>query len=274
MDKLKKLQATCTDILFHFDEICKKHGLTYYLAFGTLLGAVRHNGFIPWDDDIDLFMPKEDLDKLLAIADDVFEYPYRINHYTSEYFESYSYNFRIGTQKAQMQRMVGGRPKPIDVFISVFPVFDAPESKALQKLLNFRVTAVYSWLRFVRSSQNGYGDVHNRSRWEILGILINKMLPFMSHGDCRKIARRINSVLSSYMGCKSNYSAVFTYGTNKLIYQKEWFGTPVYKEFEGRMLPCPSNSDAILKFCYNDYMQLPPEEKQKPQHSVDVIFNS
>lgn len=270
-EKLKKLQLICTDILFYFDDLCKKRGLRYYLAYGTLLGTVRHKGFIPWDDDVDLYMPRKDLELLLNEFSEDIKEPYRINHYTSKYFMSNSFNLRIGSQKAQIKRVIGGEAKSIDVWISVFPIDDAPQSAFLRKILDWKSTFDYMCLRMVRSANNGLGDV-DRSFKEKVGVFINKMLPFFKGKSERVMAHRMNNTLSRYRGVESDYKAVFSYNVDPLYYKSKWFGQPVYLEFEGRKLPCPSGYDEILRFCYGDYMQLPPLEKQKPAHGIDVVF--
>jgi lipopolysaccharide cholinephosphotransferase len=90
-EKQKKVWAVELDMLLKFDSICKKHGLTYFLMFGSLLGAIRHQGFIPWDDDVDVGMPRKDYDKLLTLTDE-FEMPYFLQTpYTDEgYYYSYA----------------------------------------------------------------------------------------------------------------------------------------------------------------------------------------
>ena len=85
-DEIKKLRVVQMDILEHFIDVCRKHNLTYYAAGGTLLGAARHKGFIPWDDDIDVQMKWGDYQRLMDIASDEFKYPYFLQTYKNELF--------------------------------------------------------------------------------------------------------------------------------------------------------------------------------------------
>ena len=270
-EKLRKLQLICIDILFTIDDICRKHNLTYYLAYGTLLGAVRHKGFIPWDDDIDIYMPRKDMEKLISDYSEDFKDPYRINHYASEYFMSNSFNLRIGSKKAQVQRIIGDEVKSIDVWVSVFPIDDCPNNILKRKILDWKTAIYYTILRLVRSAQNGTGQVE-RSFKERIGILFNKIFPIFRHFQVRDVALRLDHTLSMYCGVSSKYKAVFSYNVDPLYYKAEWFADTVYLEFEGRQLPCPIGYDKILSFCYGEYLNLPPVNKQKPAHGIDVVF--
>lgn len=270
-NKIRQLQLICVDILFMFDEICKAYNLQYYLAFGTLLGAVRHHGFIPWDDDIDLFMPREDLERFVGLCPKVIKPPYRINHYKFDNFTSNSYNLRIGTEKASIKRVVGGQAKEFDVFISIFPIDDAPSSKIGRCLHNIRISYAYSRLRLIRSANNGYGNV-KRSKLEYLAVALNKYMPIFKGKSERNAANKVNKVLMKCQAPKSAFCTVYTYGLYKPFFRKEWFMNPVMVEYEGKMLPCPSNYDMVLKQCYHNYMELPPVEKRIPRHSIDVTF--
>lgn len=272
LKKLRRLQKICTETLFEFDDICKTNNLTYYLAYGTLLGAIRHKGFIPWDDDIDVYMPRADYDNLIKCHLSEFKSPYRINHYSTDYYKSYSFNLRIGNQKVQVKRTVGESELLIDAWMSIFPIDEVPSNLISRKVYEIKSNLWYLLLRFARSSQNGIGKVQH-SRAEQFAIYLNNHLSFFKKISIRDIADKMNRHLSKFSNRRSNHLAVFSYGVDPLFYNKGWFENVEYKEFEGRQLPCPSGYHEILKFCYGDYMKYPPIEQQEPAHSFDVIFN-
>lgn len=130
--ELQRLWAVELDLLDRFIEVCKKHSLKFYAAGGTLLGAVRHKSFIPWDDDIDLIMPREDYDKLLFVADKEFSEPYffQTAFTDKEYFRSHA-QIRNSNTTAMIKSEALKVPFNQGVFIDVFPVDAIPDNPIL-----------------------------------------------------------------------------------------------------------------------------------------------
>ncbi len=270
MEDLRQLQKACSTILFKFDEVCRNNNLTYYLAYGTLIGAVRHEGFIPWDDDIDVFMPRNDMQKIIEHFDEWFSDNLCINHYTSPNFTSNSFVLRICNPKVRFLRSIGGNGREFDSFISIFPIFGVPKSAIKRYLFVKKIENKYTVLRFVRSSNNGYGDV-KRSFKENLGVVLNKLFRFGKGHNVREYVHSIDKLFWKYPYGNCDKVGVFTFGIYPTLYEKKWFGEPINMKYEGRELYVPSNYDEILKMCYGDYMALPPEESRKPKHSYKII---
>lgn len=268
---LRKLQVYTTEVLFKFDDICKTYNLQYFLAYGTLLGAIRHKGFIPWDDDIDIYMPRKDLNLLIDKYLEEFKYPYRINHYSTEYYKSYSYNLRIGTQKVQLLRTIGDTDIRIDSWISIFPIDNAPCSRLGQYFFDKILNINYSLLRLIRSAHNGTGKVKHSKKEKLL-IYINKKIPVLKLFSVRKAAKYVDKSMQIIKSSNSDKVAIYSYGVDSLYYNSEWFKYPILMEFEGKMLPVPNGYDDVLKFCYGDYQQLPPSDKRKPVHGSNFYF--
>jgi lipopolysaccharide cholinephosphotransferase len=268
---LRDLQLVTVDILVEFDRICQEYGLTYYLGFGTLLGAVRHKGYIPWDDDIDLCMPRKDFDKFVQVAYKKVHYPFQVCYHTMDNYTSFSFNFRVENSRVCIVRNIGGIDKELPAWISVFPIDGLPKKKVQQKRQERIISYLYTLLRFARSAKNGYGK-SDKNILEKIGVVINKYLRIGKLLEPRKMARAINNQLRKFDYDMSDQVFVYTFNKYKSIYEKKWFDKPQMIEFEGKLFPAPSDYDAFLKRCYGDYMKLPPVEQRKPSHSVDFIF--
>lgn len=271
-EKLKKLQDACTDLLFEFDRVCKDNGLTYYLAYGTLLGAVRHQGFIPWDDDVDLLMPRKDMQFIIDNFDSLFKAPFTINHYTKPGFNSNSFVLRICSSKVQMKRVIGGEERLFDSFISIFPMCGMPKGKIAQKMFALKANLLYTKLRFVRSANNGYGNVH-RSFKENIGVAINRVFGVGKNGSIIDAVKSIDNLLMKYKYDNSRVIGIHSFGYHKFPFDANDFGKPLYLDFEGRKLPVPAKYDKLLTIFYGEYKKLPPEDQRQPQHGVDIVIN-
>ena len=271
-EKLKILQTCCVNILFKFDEVCRLHNLTYYLAYGTLLGAVRHKGFIPWDDDIDLLMPREDMQYIIENFDSLFKEPYTINHYSKPNFNSNSFVLRICNHQVQIKREIGGEARLFDSFISIFPICGMPKGKIAQKLFALKANLLYTKLRFVRSANNGYGNVH-RSFKENVGVAINRLFGLGRNCSIIEAVKSIDDLLRKFQYANSNVVGIHSFGYHKFLFDEKDFGKPIYLAFEGRQLPVPAKYEKLLTLFYGDYKKMPPVDKRQPQHGVDIIIN-
>ena len=130
---MKKVWAVELDLLSEFQRICKKHGLVYYADGGTMLGAVRHNGFIPWDDDIDLMMMRDQYEELIAIAPHEFKYPY---FFQTEYTDPSSLRGHAQLRNSQTTGILRSETKGIHsfnqgIFIDIFPLDAVPDNEEL-----------------------------------------------------------------------------------------------------------------------------------------------
>lgn len=228
-------------LLLEFDRICQKHHLTYWLDFGTLLGAVRHQGFIPWDDDLDVSMPKKDYEKFLKIA--ASELPNEMFLQTKQ-TDPYALNF-IAKIRDRNSTLIDAWEEGKEIryhqgiCMDIFPAMRIDE-KALKNKL-FRMFVIASKL-----THNRYLRIDTLTK-----IFIKAVNAFSSEaGEC---------LVSS--GETMHYL--------KPVPAAEFF--PLKQiEFEGHRFPAPHNSDLYLKQIFgDDYMTLPPKEKRKV-HSVAI----
>jgi len=239
---LREAQMVMLRLLKEFDRICRKHQLTYWLDFGTLLGAVRHKGFIPWDDDLDVSMPQKDYRKFLEVANT--ELPETMFFQTKE-TDPYALNF-IAKIRDRNSTLIEAWEEGKEIhyhqgiFMDIFPAMRVRERTLKSKL--FRSLVIASKI------------THNRYiRIEALTKIFIKAINAFSDDE------------GEYL-----ISAGETMHYLKPIPVSDFF--PLKKiEFEGEMFPAPRNTDLYLKTIFgDDYMILPPKEKRKV-HSVEIF---
>ncbi len=245
------------NILVEFDKLCKKNNLYYTLCGGTLLGAVRHKGFIPWDDDIDVLMPREDYERLLNDFNvDKTDLP--------KYMELA--NWKKGNMSFPFMKLVDKRTK-IDsqylddnksnkLWIDIFPIDGNPED---EKKLNYLYRKSLFLRRILLIKMATVGEGKTKAKKIFKPFLKLLFLPISNKYLCKKIdenARKYSFNDTAFIG-----GVLWGYGTCEKI-NKEKYMSPKKMEFEGKMFNIPSNYDEYLSNLYGEYMKLPPEEKR------------
>lgn len=267
-DTTKFLQCLELDIVKEFIRICDKHGLKYFMAGGTFLGAVRHNGFIPWDDDIDMGMYRCDYDKFLKIAETELSYPYKIQTYQNT--DSHHYYFSHVIDMRYKVRRLGSLDKREEyVWIDIFP-YDGLPNGVRGNLFYLRLL----FCRFCYHMAN-FDKINiartDRAVWQkaVLKILfvIHKLFRF----DKQKWINKIDVLLKT--NDLKNCDRVMSFMGLKL--QKEILPRKIYDNlidysFEDMNLKGPRDSDTVLRRLYGNYMELPPENKRK-SHPMEVL---
>lgn len=256
LDEIKDIELS---LLIEFDKLCKKNGLYYTLCGGTLLGAVRHRGFIPWDDDIDVLMPRPDYDRLLNNLD--------IDRRTlPKHMEFVSW--KDGSSNFPFIKLMDNRTKVVvdylspdlggkHIWIDIFPIDGNPsDERELAKL--YRKMAFMRRILCVKLAQENQGKTVVKRmmkpflircfKWISLSWLCKKM-------DC--LAKSYNFEESEYVG-----GIIWGYGPQERI-DKEKYMRGISVEFEGEEFTAPSNYEEYLTGLYQDYMEIPPKEKQK-----------
>ena len=261
--RLTPLQAKLLESLKWFNHFCRENNLRYYAIGGTILGAMRHEGFIPWDDDIDLGMPRKDYEKLRQLSKQV-KGRFRIESYDSD-ADDFCYPFT----KIYDTTTTLVEPKKIKVvrgvFIDVFP---------LDGIGNTEEEALCNYKRVKRLSQ--FFETMNvttrkgRSWIKNLAVIACRLIPkFLVNQKSLRI--KLNECCQKYDfdQCKLGGNLLGTYWEREII-DLSLLGTPTYYPFEDTMIAGPEFADKYLTQIYRNWRALPPKEKQVTHH--DFIY--
>ncbi|MCD2492275.1 LicD family protein [Lacrimispora sp. NSJ-141] len=258
-DLLKRMELK---ILYQIDVICRKYKIKYFLFGGTLIGAIRHQGFIPWDDDIDICMLRNDYERFTAVMENLVTDIYFLN---VDNCEEYLHPFGKVCLKNTFVKEPGIKPIPnLGVFVDVFPFDTFPEKKVKQKILlkKMYITYKFRWVssleRYVRTKKL-LNNIPN-----YIGYLIANMKGPQYH------ARKLNHFAKEYENTES--SLVFNSAGHREIMKRDIFNKTVYVSFEDEQYPIPEKYDDCLKALYGDYMKLPPESERKGGHGVEAYY--
>ena len=270
-EKLKEAQQGSLKILLEVDRICRKYGIPYMLDAGTLIGAVRHQGFIPWDDDIDIAMTGEAYD--------------RFCEHTEELGEAFAFlrpdDFAGGTRfydfvprviyldsrrrtSTEEQEFFEGKLN--HMWVDIFILEPIPDGKIADR-----------WVRFKQKMCFGLGMRYRYAldwkKFSFSDWLKVKVLVCMGHFiSLPRVFAKQSRLSRKYRGRTtkhlyySNYQPDYMQCTVDTV----WSSETAELEFEGHMLMVPKEYDAVLREIYGDYMKLPPEEKRVPTHSGDI----
>lgn len=243
-----------------FIKICEELNLNYYVLGGTLLGAVRHNGFIPWDDDIDVGMPRADYNIFMEKAQLFLPEYYFLQNYITDVEYTLGYAKIRDSRTAYIESLYSNQKINHGVFIDVFPLDYYPDSK-FERFIFDKKLVVYD--KRVRDTLNIEHSVSLRA--EIFSKIALILLPDL-HKVCAKRDKLMSSVKSS--GTLAN---IYGAWRKKEYVPSEWFGDGTKLEFEGISVTGPKYYDKWLTQVYGDYMTLPPVEKRTTHHNVDIV---
>ena len=259
--ELADLKAKELDILVKFDRMCKENNLRYFITAGTLLGAVRHKGFIPWDDDIDLMMPREDYEKLLSVWDQSAPKGYILQNTRTD--SDFTQNFtKIRKDHTTFLQDEAERTKHYHkgIFVDIFPGDRVPSGK-LEKTVQYIACAIN--LLYSRGHTSGSGG------------LIGKVENILLRAPKKKYATRRERAEKSIRRWNGNATLQYvfpnTIGCSRKLYPANLFENLKAMEFNGKQYMCAADPDTMLRIEYGDYMQLPPEEERVWKHHPILI---
>lgn len=247
---LREFQMKCVESLDALHKVCEEHDLKYYIIDGTLLGAVRHKGFIPWDDDIDVALPRKDYDRLIENADKWF--PERFHVVTHENDSHYPKYFAKLEDRSTtlVERFflgyVGG------IYIDIFPLDKAPENKMMRMWHYRKFQFVRKLIYFTYRDPYKHGDGFGARFWSF----------YQKHMSRTSLHAWAQNVLREYND-RGDYNYLMTHDQGLCAFQTSLFEPYKMYEFEGRLFRGPAEGDVILSGYYgNNYMTLPPEDKR------------
>lgn len=264
---LRKMQKAELELLKAFLKICKKHNLRYFMLGGTFLGAVRHKGFIPWDDDIDIGMPRKDYKKFISFAKTEFKDNLSILNYKDG--TSYDkYFIKIIDKNIKFKRNDSiNNDKFFNLWIDIFPLDGMPMGYISFKIHQFRLLFNRLLLQYSKF-KTGVNIKKKRGFLEFLlikfGYFVSKFIKF----NTIKQLNKIDYLLTKYDYESSKFVVNFM-GAYKF---KEMFEKIIYEDvveydFEDLKLFGPRNYDLVLTQMYGNYME-PPAESQRFSHSI------
>ena len=269
MSDIKIIQGKILSILKEFINICEENNLTYYALGGTLLGAVRHKGFIPWDDDIDIGMPREDYEKFKKLAPHSLPRTYK---FLSEDTIGYKKAFSVIRDDSTKIIMNYSKEDLVEsLWIDIFPLDGMPSNDLKKKIHSFR----YLYTRMmVQLSQ--FNSLLNQKK-ENRPLTEKVIIAFANAVNIEKIIS-FNWAQKKYLQAIKKYSFSEAFAGNytgayklREIVPSDYFGEPVLLEFQGIELSCPRKYKEYLTAIYGEnYMQLPPEDK-RIQHHYKII---
>ena len=260
---IRDIQLVELKLLLELDRICKMLSIPYAIYFGTLLGAVRYKGFIPWDDDIDVVMIREDYERFLREAPSVLaeEYFLQTTDTDPEYPRTYAKIRDSST--TYIETYFADRKMNHGINIDVFPLDGVPNNGVL-RLLGWVLISAIGQPTFLRALNIKSPPMFNILRG------FGKFIPLSD-----QFLIKLYSKLITFMGSErwefvahSSFPAI---AIHKLVYRKSWIKDTIPMEFEGHMFPAPREYANILTGVYGDYMTPPPECKREPNHLVEIV---
>ncbi|MDO4623479.1 MAG: LicD family protein [Eubacteriales bacterium] len=261
LDEIHKIEL---DILLDFDRLAKKNGLRYYLSCGTLLGAVRHKGFIPWDDDIDLMMPRPDYEKLIRLeAEQDPQARYQLVSWKNGR-SAYPFLKMVDSYTTIKEKYM--REDALQsVWIDIFPLDGMPDDdKKIRRTIR-RINFYRNLLLLAASDPN-------KGTTPLMRLIKRILVPICRKMNIGRICDKIDALASAVPFEKAKWIGDYVWNEG----MKEKMPKTILQAedilFEDRYFPAPANRDEYLTRYFGDYMQLPPEDQRIP-HDFEVSWN-
>lgn len=251
------------EVFKYFIGVCEENGLRYFCSGGTAIGAVRHNGMIPWDDDIDVLMPRSDYNKLMVLGDSLRKDGFAVSSPRNDDAAMLTKLYNLNTTVWEIKQM----PFVCGVYLDIFPMdeVDFSKTKFLKEYKRFRN---YCRIRQIARMHYSIKDIYDflksgDTKLFIKGVL-SKFIPSFIAPIYRK---KILSFEDSYAESNGDYYASF-YGDyfEREYIKKEWFEDYIEFPFEDFNVRMPKGYHEYLTMVFKNYMQLPPEEKRVSHH--------
>ena len=261
LDDIKKIQLS---ILIDINNFCKKNRINYSITGGTLIGAIRHKGFIPWDDDIDIAMTRDNYDRFCK------EYRGQKYQLITNKINNYGYMFaKVCDPSTAVVEKHAKRVEELGVYVDIFPIdyLDNDYKHSLNKVksINFLkyLLVAWNWKHFYLNKNKKWFRQIPRFFFFLLSRFVSK----------DSLVKRINKKLKKNHLENGDYSACYfgSYGS-KEINKSYIFSEYIEVEFEGYHVMCFKHYDSFLTNIYGDYMALPPVEKRITHHTYDAYY--
>lgn len=263
-EDLRQIQLKSLELLLYFKDICDKNGLLFYFCGGCCIGALRNRGFIPWDDDIDIFMPRRDYEKLAQIwPEQVDNERYRYTRTSKEHYTRLLFATISDENTAFIKRRQYDVDTAHGIRLDIIPIDGCPNSRFKRKI-QMMWAMIYSMFN-TKEPVTSKGRAVRMLSSLLLRLAFTDNMKYkiwsfaqkrMSRYDIDK-CDKVTELCTWYRYMRNEYPA-------------EAFRSAVYEQFEGYMLPVPAGYDDYLKTAFGDYMTPPPENKRDTGH--DLVF--
>lgn len=261
IDDIRKIQLAMLDFI---DSLCREKGIRYSLSGGTLLGAVRHHGYIPWDDDIDIFMLRPDYERFIEETEKSGNERYRI--FSPFIDECYYYPFaKLCDMSTRLLDHNDRSPPEMGIYIDIFPVDGLPNDVRRRKRYWNKVRIVKKLNTMVYQKKVYHENFPKRVLRYVMFMFFKRIKP-------NRIAKYLNSLALKHKVEESEFVAVSLFGYGK----REQIPASVFSEFfdilfENKQYMAIKNYDLYLSSIYGDYMQLPPIEQRQRKHEFHAF---
>jgi lipopolysaccharide cholinephosphotransferase len=258
---LEELRGVQLAVLAEFDRLCRRHDLTYYAAYGTLLGAVRHGGYIPWDDDIDVMMPRAEYDRLPGVFASANPAHLTLGCSTTRTDWPFPYA-KVGDDRTELTEPLAD-PLPLGVNLDVFPLDLVPSNRVVRAVQS-RLLQLLRWaveLRYI-AADRGRAWHHPVAIIAIKPLL--RLVPAQTLVSVFTAVARIGSARGTEVGVR--------------VGSYDWWvpsgdlGSPTELSFEGLRVLSPADSQTVLTAMYGNYTELPPEAERVSQHGFTAAW--
>lgn len=269
MNDNDRVQKITISLLKVYIDFCEKHNLRYYFTGGALIGVLRHKGFIPWDDDIDVGMPRSDFDRFVKLIKKEMPDGYGIcDRYTDP-----NWHFALCQfidEETEIAIHLAERTRKAHVWIDVFPLDGLPTSRG-HRWIRVKHILMYRYLIQLANIRTQVDAKRNRPEYEKLILAISKTIHVEKLLNTDKLLDKLERLLhrcdfdsSVYVG-----NMLGRYREREVV-KKEYFGTASLGDFEGIKVNIPEKSHELQTALYGDYMKLPPVS-QRVAHNVTII---
>lgn len=256
--KRKKIWQKELDILEKIIQICEKNNIQYSLSGGSLLGAVRHQGYIPWDDDIDIIMKRKEYNNFLNIAEKEFKYPYFIQYYKTEknYIRGHA-QIRNSETTAILENENDCFNKGI--FVDIFPLDNVPDNNLIKNIFLKNIILKKRIIMIKKSKSN------KNLKDMIKGIIKRRF-------NLEKLIYKYEKYIQKYNNKKTKQSGAIGYLPYEFKYDNSWFENYIELPFEYLNVKCIKDYDKLLTRQYGNYMEI-PKDKNGNKHG-NILFDT
>lgn len=262
---IEMMQQKSWEIYRYFAEFCTEHKLKFFACGGCCIGAVRHGGFIPWDDDVDLFMPRDDYNQLLKIWNKYAIPKYRLIISTPDMITGDLMAKICDENTTLVTTYQRGKHMPHGLTMDILPLDGCPQPGSLARKIQ-KIYALLFSLYFSQTIPKNHGGFKAAVAKILLTIIPGKRLKY-------RLAKIFEKKMTKYSIADCEYLTELCSGPRYMQneFPKEWFSDTKKLAFSDSEIVVPTGYNEYLSLVFGDYMTLPPEDKQVPHHEISFI---